>query len=62
MRRLSLQYIGLGFSLIFKGCGPLPACSNHNQMDGHNFATEVACWLQTNNTVLLLFLLLLLLL
>lgn len=42
VNELSLQNIGLGFSLCFKGCGPVPACSNHNQMDSYITATEVA--------------------
>lgn len=40
------------FALCFKGCGPQPKCSNHNQMGDHITDTEVACYLQTNNTVL----------
>lgn len=37
------------FSSCFKGCGPVPVCSNNNQMDSHVTATEVACCLYTNN-------------
>lgn len=40
------------FPSCFKGHGPVPVCSNNIQMDGHVTATEVACCLQTNNTVL----------
>jgi len=36
----------------FKGRGPVPVCSNHNQMDGHITATEVACCLETHNIAL----------